>query len=137
MPSRAKTFTLVAFPVAALVAAGAAYGAYKYKRQQSVKTEVMALTGGEPDRAPELMIRYGCAGCHEIPGVRGPRGRIGPPLRQLAGRVYIGGVLANRPDSLVRWIVNPRAVDPKTAMPRTGISEAEARHVAAYLLTLR
>jgi cytochrome c2 len=37
----------------------------------------------------------------------------------------------------VRWIVNPRAVSPKTAMPVTGISEADARHVAAYLLTLR
>jgi cytochrome c1 len=55
----------------------------------------------------------------------------------LAGRVYLGGVLTNSPDHLVRWIVNPRAVSPKTAMPVTGISDAEARHVAAYLLTLR
>ncbi len=137
MPSPARTLTLVALAGVALLGAGGAYGAYEYNRRESVRMEVTALTGGDPDRGPGLMTRYGCAGCHEIPGVRGPRGRVGPPLRQIAGRVYIGGVLTNRPDNLVRWIVNPRAISPKTAMPVTGISAAEARHVAAYLLTLR
>ena len=136
MPSRARTLTVAALALL-LLGAGGAYGAYDYNRRQSINSEVMALTGGDPDAGPALMTRYGCAGCHEIPGVRGAGGRVGPPLRQLAGRVYIGGVLTNRPDHLVRWIVNPRAVSPKTAMPVTGISEAEARHVAAYLLTLR
>ena len=136
MPSLARTLTVAALAIL-LLGAGGAYGAYEYNRRQSIKMEVTALTGGDPDRGPALMTRYGCAGCHEVPGVRGAGGRVGPPLRQLAGRVYIGGVLTNRPDHLVRWIVNPRAVSPKTAMPVTGISEAEARHVAAYLLTLR
>jgi cytochrome c2 len=136
MPSRAKMAGLAAVAIL-LFGAGGAFGAYEYNRRQSIRTEVMALTGGDPDRGPDLMTRYGCAGCHDIPGVRGAGGRVGPPLRQLAGRLYIGGVLTNRPDHLMRWIVNPRAVSPKTAMPVTGISEAEARHVAAYLLTLR
>jgi cytochrome c2 len=136
MHSRAKTLALRALAVA-LLGAGGAYAAYEYKRQQDMRTEVMALTGGDPNRGPVLMTRYGCAGCHTIPGVSGAGGRVGPPLRQLASRVYLGGVLTNRPDHLVRWIVNPRAVSPRTAMPVTGITEAEARHVAAYLLTLR
>ena len=136
MRSRPEPLALILAGVA-LVGAGAAYAAYEYDRRQSIKAEVTALTGGDPDRAPDLMTRYGCAGCHDIPGARGPGGRVGPPLRQFAGRVYIGGVLTNRPDHLVRWIVNPRAVSPRTAMPVTGISETEARHVAAYLLTLR
>ena len=123
--------------VLVLLGAGAAYAVSEYNRRQGMKAEVAALTGGDPDRAPTLITRYGCAGCHEIPGVPGASGRVGPSLRQVAGRVYIGGVLANRPDNLVRWIVNARAVSPKTAMPVTGISEADARHVAAYLLTLR
>jgi cytochrome c2 len=38
---------------------------------------------------------------------------------------------------MIRWIVNPRAVNPGTAMPVTGISPAEARHVAAYLYAQR
>jgi cytochrome c2 len=136
MPWRARTLSVAATAVL-LLGAGGAYGAYEYNRRQSIRTEVMALTGGDPDRGPDLMTRYGCAGCHDIPGVRGAGGRVGPPLRQIAGRVYIGGVLTNRPDHLVRWVVNPRAVSPKTAMPVTGISEPDARHVAAYLLTLR
>jgi cytochrome c2 len=136
MRSRARLASLLVF-VLVLLGAGAAYAVSEYNRRQSMKAEVTALTGGDPDRAPDLITRYGCAGCHDIPGVRGASGRVGPPLRQVAGRVYIGGVLANRPDNLVRWIVNPRAVSPKTAMPVTGISEADARHVAAYLLTLR
>jgi cytochrome c1 len=38
---------------------------------------------------------------------------------------------------MVRWIVNPPFIDPLTAMPATGITEAEARDVAAYLYSLR
>jgi cytochrome c len=30
-------------------------------------------------------------------------------------------------------ILDPRGLDPKTRMPQTGISEQEARDVAAYL----
>jgi cytochrome c1 len=137
MPWSAKRTVLAGLAVVLVAGAGAAYGAYEYKRQEKVKSDAAALTGGNPDKASQLITRYGCGGCHTIPGVRSAAGLVGPPLQKFAGRVYIGGVLPNRPDDLVRWIVNPRAVSPKTAMPRTGISEAEARHVAAYLLTLR
>jgi cytochrome c1 len=55
----------------------------------------------------------------------------------LGARVYLGGRLTNTPGNLIRWIEDPRAVDPQTAMPTTGISKREARDMAAYLLTLR
>ena len=48
-------------------------------------------------------------------------------------RVYIGGVATNSPDHLIQWIVDPQQFSPRSAMPATGISEAEARDVAAYL----
>jgi cytochrome c len=92
-----------------------------------------ALTGGDPRRAPDIMRRYGCIGCHTIPGVPGADGQVGTPLGGLRSRVYIGGVVANSPDNLVRWIVAPQTFSSNTAMPATGISEAEARDVAAYL----
>ncbi len=91
------------------------------------------MTGGDPSHAPEIMRRYGCTGCHTIPGVAGADGQVGTPLAGLRGRVYIAGVAANSPDNLVRWIVAPQAFSPRTAMPATGITEAEARDVAAYL----
>lgn len=92
-----------------------------------------ALTGGDPDAAPPIMRRYGCVGCHTIPGVDGADGQVGGPLAGIRGRVYIGGVLNNTGDNLVRWIVSPQLFSPRSAMPATGISESEARDVAAYL----
>ena len=67
----------------------------------------------------------------------GPGGRVGPPLADLGARFYLGGRITNTPGNLIRWIEDPRAVDPQTAMPTTGISKREARDMAAYLLTLR
>lgn len=67
----------------------------------------------------------------------GARGKVGPSLSDLAGRVYIGGSLTNGSANLVRWLINPRAVNERSAMPVTGISEAEARIVTAYLLSKR
>ena len=52
-------------------------------------------------------------------------------------RTYIAGELPNTPDNLVVWLKNPRAVEPKTAMPVLGLSDEQARAVAAYLYTLR
>lgn len=92
-----------------------------------------AITGGEPARAPTLIRRYGCAGCHVIPGIPGGRGQVGGSLAGLRHRVYIAGVVPNDADHLVRWIVDPTALDPRTAMPVTGISPPEARDVAAWL----
>ena len=92
-----------------------------------------AITGGDPSRAPALLRRYGCAGCHTIPGVPGARGQVGGSLAGLRQRVYIAGVVPNDADNLVRWIVAPTALDPLTAMPVTGITEPEARDVAAWL----
>ncbi|NTS31363.1 c-type cytochrome [Phyllobacterium sp. BT25] len=93
----------------------------------------VALTGGDPARAPALFRRYGCTGCHTIPGVPGADGQTGAPLTGLSKHVYIAGVLQNRPDNLVAWIVSPQSFLPQTAMPNTGISEQEARDLAAYL----
>jgi cytochrome c2 len=91
------------------------------------------MTGGNPARAPAAIRRYGCAGCHTIPGIPGGDGQVGGPLADIVHRVYVGGVVTNSPDNLVKWIVSPQAFSPRSAMPATGISEAEARDVAAYL----
>jgi cytochrome c len=95
------------------------------------------LTGGDPARGRVLMRTYGCQTCHSIPGVAGADGSVGPPLAGVASRSYIGGVLVNAPENMVRWILDPRAVDPLTAMPNVGVTPSDARHLAAYLYTLR
>jgi cytochrome c len=92
-----------------------------------------AMTGGDPDRAPVHLRRYGCSGCHTIPGIPGADGQVGGSLADIGRRVYVGGVTTNSPDNLTRWIVSPQEFSSTTAMPATGISEAEARDIAAFL----
>lgn len=116
------TLVLVAGIAAAIVPA-------RYREFAIAET----LTGGKAAAAPPLMRRYGCTGCHTIPGIPGADGKVGPALDQLQQRVYIGGHIRNSSDNLVRWLVEPLALSPASAMPATGLSEAEARDIAAWL----
>ena len=95
------------------------------------------MTGGDAHRGRELVRAYGCGTCHTIPGVRDANGLVGPPLAGIASRSYIAGVLPNAPDNMLRWLRDPRAVDSLTAMPNVGVTPSDARHLAAYLYTLR
>jgi cytochrome c2 len=91
------------------------------------------LTGGNAQRGAVAIRQYGCGACHTIPGIRGAEGLVGPPLTGIAQRAYVGGVLTNTPENLVRWIQNPPAVDPKTAMPNVGVTYNDAVDIAGYL----
>jgi cytochrome c2 len=93
----------------------------------------VTLTGGDPDNAPRLLRRYGCTGCHTISALRDADGKVAPPLDHLRQRVFIAGSLRNTPDNLVHWITSPESLSPHSAMPNTGITEPEARDIAAFL----
>jgi cytochrome c2 len=123
--------------VAALLAVGAAVARERHQQHEQLEARVTALTGGNPEAGPVLIGRYGCGGCHEIPGVTGARGKVGPSLKGVAGRVYIAGQLTNRPENMIRWIEHPHAINPKTAMPEMGVTPSDARDIAAYLYTLQ
>lgn len=92
---------------------------------------------GNPQRGKQLIVSYGCGSCHTIPGIYTARGVVGPPLYFFSRRTMIAGELPNSPDNLVRWIRDPKAVEPGTAMPDLGLSDEQARDIAAYLYTLR
>lgn len=92
---------------------------------------------GDPDHGRQLIQAYGCGSCHTIPGIYTARGLVGPPLIYFSRRTMIAGELPNSPENLVRWIRNPKAVEAGTAMPALGLSDYDARDVAAYLYTLR
>ncbi len=95
------------------------------------------VIGGNAKRGPALIVAYGCAACHTVPGVRGANANVGPPLTRIGDRTYIAGMLRNSPANLVRWIRQPQAVIPGNAMPDMGVTEVDARDIAAYLYTLR
>ena len=96
----------------------------------------LQVVGGDPARGHAALALYGCGSCHIIPGVPGAQGTVGPPLADFALRAYLAGVVPNWPGYLVRWIMDPPAISPQTAMPNVGVAEQEARDMAAYLYTL-
>lgn len=118
----------------AVLLAGAALAACTGGRALSTPGPAI---GGDPDRGAALIVAYGCGQCHTIPGIRAANGVVGPPLFFFSRRVYIAGELPNTPENLVRWVLDPPSVEPRTAMPALGLDEQQARDVAAYLYTLR
>jgi cytochrome c2 len=99
-------------------------------------TPEIALAGADPSRAPALIRHYGCGTCHRIPGVAGARGGVGPPLEGFEGRAYVAGVLPNTPANLIHWLRHPQSVVPGNAMPEMGVTEQDARDLAAFLYSL-
>nr|WP_307701644.1 c-type cytochrome [Variovorax paradoxus] len=92
---------------------------------------------GDADRGKRALHQYACNACHTIPGVTSSSPHVGPPLAGIAGRSLIAGKLANTPDNMVHWLRHTKEVDPLTAMPELGVTERDARDIAAYLATLR
>ena len=92
-------------------------------------------TGAERGRL--LLAQYQCGSCHSIPGVASAGGRVASSLKGFGARSYIAGRLANRQQTLVRWIQNPKALVPDTAMPSMAVTPDDARDMAAYLLELK
>jgi len=112
--------------------------AYSELPAQLARPEAV-LPSGEPDarRGKDALRQYGCIGCHEIPGEVGPEARLGPTLKGVASRTVLGGVLPNSFDNMVLWLRAPQAFTPHSAMPMLGVTERDARDMAAYLATLK
>jgi len=128
---------------AALDRASAAYAVRPGSAVADACTRVVPAPAETAARAPDAargrtaLAQYACISCHQVPGVTGPASAVGPPLAGVGARGRVAGRLANTPQNMVRWLRDPRAVDPQTAMPDLGVSEADARDIAAYLATLR
>jgi cytochrome c len=92
---------------------------------------------GDARHGAELIGQYGCGGCHDIPGIAGANGNVGPPLYRIGTRAYIAGFVRNSPENMAFWIQEPQKVLPGNAMPSMGIPQKDARDITAYLYTLK
>lgn len=92
------------------------------------------VPAARPERGRAMIHAYGCGACHIIPGIREATGRVGPALAGMRDRVYIAGVLPNSPQNLILWIMDPKEVDPRTAMPDLNVGPEDARDIAAFLV---
>ncbi len=112
-------------------------GCDRYSNEGTYR-EVSRITGGgNPAIGKETIRRYGCQGCHSIPGIRDAKGVVGPPLDHLSKRIYLAGELPNTTQNLMHWIQHPHDIHPRTAMPEMGVSEQDARDISAFLYTLK
>jgi|SRR6185437_16011977 len=93
----------------------------------------------DPNHGRELAQAAGCGACHVVPGIEGSPGadQIGPPLAGFFRRASIAGMLPNTPDELLNWLRAPQSLKPGNAMPDLGLSDADARDIAAYLYLIR
>ncbi|MBI3077332.1 MAG: c-type cytochrome [Deltaproteobacteria bacterium] len=78
------------------------------------------------DRGKALYRERGCHACHEI-GQQG--GTIGPSLAEAGTRL--------RPEWVYIWLKDPQAFITETKMPHPGLSDDQARALAAYVTSLR
>jgi mono/diheme cytochrome c family protein len=96
-----------------------------------------AAIAGNPARGKIALEQYACASCHVIPGVIAPAGRVGPTLAGMGSRSIVAGLRPNTSEGMIAWIRHPETISPGTAMSDMGVSEQDARDMAAYLGSLR
>jgi cytochrome c len=94
---------------------------------------VKAVTAGDAAAGRDAIVVYGCGACHMIEGIPDANAYVGPPLVQYEQRHYIAGNLPNSADNLIMWLQFPQTIEPGTAMPNMGVTEQDARNIAAYL----
>jgi len=89
--------------------------------------------GAPPGKA--LFLQKGCVACHTIEGVSS--GTVGPNLTHQGSNPQIAGVLPNNKENLEKWLLNPPAVKPGTAMPNLGLSQDDVDKLSDYLQSLK
>lgn len=92
---------------------------------------------GDIARGRAVIDRMACGSCHRIAGIEGADGMVGPPLSHFGSQTMIAGVLPNSAANLRRYLQSPQSAVKGNVMPDQHLGDAEARDVAAYLLTLR
>src|ERR1700730_10524626 len=114
-----------------VINAHVAQGLATLPKQPDVQTLPFYLAlDPQAQQGVNVILQRGCGGCHTIPNIPGAAATIGPNLGPngdippLSQRKTIAGgaVPNNSPDDLAKWILNPQALKPGTAMPTLGLS---------------
>jgi cytochrome c oxidase subunit 2 len=101
------------------------------------KTRANRFTSEETKRGRELFRSLACAGCHTIDGLTAGKFAGAPNLTHFASEQDIAGVLSPVDETnLRRWLADPPAVKPGTAMPNLGLSEQQITDLVNFLLVL-
>jgi cytochrome c len=94
-----------------IVAAIAAGGTLYVQTKHAAQTQAAAITGGDCREGRRAIARYACG--------------------------EIAGTLPNDPGAMVGWLMHPQRIAPGSGMPEQGVTERDARDIAAYLYAQR
>lgn len=111
-----------------------------YLTQNRPSPTPISVSSSNLEEGRELLEAKGCGGCHRFTGVgelattprlEGPEEHqravsLAPDLRFARQRF--------RPEQIVRWIMDPKAIKPDTLMSPSPVSESEAQQIAGYIL---
>jgi cytochrome c2 len=119
-------------------------------RHEKVLTDLAPTHAGDKEEGRRLFTEKGCLACHAHDGTEKPAGagtatyvpgvkseaHFGPSLNQLTAKL---GTTPNDKKSartwLIQWISDPHVHSPRSRMPVTHLSPANAADIAAWLLS--
>lgn len=77
-----------------------------------------------------------CVGCHTIKGVSA--GVLAPDLTHFGSRTMLAaGMWPNTPENVAEWVKDPQRLKPGVKMPALGLTDEQAKAIAAYLTSLK
>lgn len=85
--------------------------------------------GGRVDKGRALFQSIGCLGCHGLEGMKQTRFGVAPDLSRIGSKVTA--------EWLFDWLKEPTHYSPKTRMPSFRLTDVEAGHLTAFLLSQR
>jgi mono/diheme cytochrome c family protein len=80
---------------------------------------------GDAEAGKKVVEEIGCLGCHQI---NSTGNSFAPDLSRVGGKVNA--------DWLFAWVKHPQDYQPKTLMPNFRLTDEQAAHITAYLMTL-
>ena len=96
----------------------------------------MSAAGASVPAMSDTFARSACVGCHTIRGVSG--GLLGPDLTTFGSRrTLAAGLLPITVDTVAAWLKDPSTLKPDAKMPALGLTDAQARAIATYLIGLK
>ena len=83
-----------------------------------------------------IFAKSACVGCHTIEGVSA--GVLAPNLTHFGGRrALAAGMWPNTAENVAAWVRDPQRLKPGVKMPDLGLTDEQAKAVAAYLTSLK
>jgi cytochrome c oxidase subunit II len=91
---------------------------------------------GEAAAGKAVFAGSACVGCHTITGVS--TGVLGPDLTHFGSRrTLAAGMWPNTLENVAEWVKDPQRLKPGVKMPALGLTDGQAKALAAYLMSLK